>query len=87
MMIDATVPGLRYARVTEYVAPMYTLVPAPSQSGASSYHMFFAFVPIDDENTWVYAFDYSLKGEISEEHRAHIRAWFKPITHPGRQGV
>ena len=64
--------GLTYARVTEFVTPFFGFIPAPSKTGASSYHIWNAAVPIDDENTWIYLVDYSLLDPIPEHTRELI---------------
>jgi phthalate 4,5-dioxygenase len=57
--------GKYYWRITPYVMPAFTLVPP---RGDHPVHGHF-WVPIDDENTWVYTFDYHPTRALTGEER------------------
>ncbi|NUR75891.1 MAG: aromatic ring-hydroxylating dioxygenase subunit alpha [Thermoleophilia bacterium] len=57
--------GNYYWRITPYVMPSFTLVPP---RGDHPVHGHF-WVPIDDENTWVYTFDYHPTRSLTPEER------------------
>jgi phthalate 4,5-dioxygenase oxygenase subunit len=62
---------MRYVRVTHFMAPFFTVVPAPA--GTAWQHM---FVPIDDENTMFRYVRYKTDGvPLSAEERAAHDAW------------
>ena len=61
----------RYVRVTQWIAPFYTLVPAPAGTGWQ--HM---FVPIDDVNTMFHYVRFKHDGvPMDEAERAAHQAW------------
>jgi len=61
----------RYIRVTHFMAPFYTVVPAPT--GTGWHHM---FVPIDDENTLFHYVRFKRDGvPLDAEERAAHDAW------------
>jgi phenylpropionate dioxygenase-like ring-hydroxylating dioxygenase large terminal subunit len=58
-----------YWRITPYVMPSFTLVPP---RGDHPVHGHF-WVPIDDENTWVYTFDYHPTRPLTAEERQAMK--------------
>lgn len=60
--------GGHYVRVTQWVMPCFALV-APLRAGVYSG---LAFVPKNDQECWVWLFDYRPEGPLSEEERRHI---------------
>jgi phthalate 4,5-dioxygenase len=61
--------GKYYWRITPWVMPSFTLVPP---RGDHPVHGHF-WVPIDDENTWVYTFDYHPTRALTPEERQHMK--------------
>ena len=62
---------MRYVRVTHFMAPFYTVVPAPKGTGWQ--HM---FVPIDDENTMFRYVRFKTDGvPLTDEDRAAHERW------------
>jgi phthalate 4,5-dioxygenase oxygenase subunit len=58
-----------YWRITPYVMPSFTLVPP---RGDHPVHGHF-WVPIDDENTWVYTFDYHPTRALTPDERQAMK--------------
>jgi phthalate 4,5-dioxygenase oxygenase subunit len=58
-----------YWRITPYVLPSFTMVPP---RGDHPVHGHF-WVPIDDENTWVYTFDYHPVRPLRDEERQAMK--------------
>jgi phthalate 4,5-dioxygenase len=58
-----------YWRITPYVMPSFTLVPP---RGDHPVHGHF-WVPIDDENTWVYTFDYHPTRPLTPDERQAMK--------------
>lgn len=69
-------PENYYWRINEWLMPWYTFT--PSEGGPAPYGLH-AWVPIDDENTWVYSFTWHADRPLSEEQLAGYRA--------GTQGI
>ncbi len=61
--------GTYYWRITPWVMPSFTLVPP---RGDHPVHGHF-WVPIDDENCWVYTFDYHALRALTPEERQAMR--------------
>jgi phenylpropionate dioxygenase-like ring-hydroxylating dioxygenase large terminal subunit len=61
--------GKYYWRITPYVMPSFTMVPP---RGDHPVHGHF-WVPIDDENCWVYTFDYHPTRALTPEERQAMR--------------
>jgi phthalate 4,5-dioxygenase len=64
--------GSYYWRITPWVMPSFTLVPP---RGDHPVHGHF-WVPIDDENCWVYTFDYHPLRALTEEERQAMKDGF-----------
>jgi phenylpropionate dioxygenase-like ring-hydroxylating dioxygenase large terminal subunit len=64
--------GQYYWRITPWVMPAFTLVPP---RGDHPVHGHF-WVPIDDENCWVYTFDYHPVRALTQDELAHMRAGY-----------
>ncbi|MGH8968353.1 MAG: Rieske 2Fe-2S domain-containing protein [Actinomycetes bacterium] len=64
--------GQYYWRITPWVMPSFTLVP-PRGDHPVHGHL---WVPIDDENCWVYTFDYHPVRALTEQEVANMRAGF-----------
>ena len=62
--------GTYYWRITPYVMPSFTMVPP---RGDHPVHGHF-WVPIDDENCWVYTFDYHPTRALTDEERENMKA-------------
>src|ERR687886_596144 len=60
--------GKYYWRITPYVMPSFTIVPP---RGDHPVHGHF-WVPIDDENCWVYTFDYHPTRALTDDERRHM---------------
>jgi phthalate 4,5-dioxygenase len=63
---------MQYVRVTEFIAPFYSMFPAPHGYGNMQ-----AFVPIDDENTMLYFVKYNYTGPMDEAERERHYQWSK----------
>jgi phenylpropionate dioxygenase-like ring-hydroxylating dioxygenase large terminal subunit len=61
--------GRYYWRITPYVLPSFTMVPP---RGDHPVHGHF-WVPIDDENTWVYTFDYHPTRALTPDERRAMK--------------
>jgi phthalate 4,5-dioxygenase len=61
--------GKYYWRITPWVMPSFTMVPP---RGDHPVHGHF-WVPIDDENTWVYTFDYHTVRALTPEERQAMK--------------
>jgi phthalate 4,5-dioxygenase oxygenase subunit len=62
---------MRYVRVTQFIAPFYTQVPAPPGTGWQ--HM---FVPVDDENTMFHYVRFKTDGvALTDDERTAHQAW------------
>jgi phthalate 4,5-dioxygenase len=61
--------GKYYWRITPWVMPSFTMVPP---RGDHPVHGHF-WVPIDDENTWVYTFDYHTVRALTAEERQAMK--------------
>ena len=59
-------PRSEYVRITPFVLPWYTMTPSESADEKVS-RLFHAWVPIDDENTWVYYLKYCPGRPIEEK--------------------
>jgi phthalate 4,5-dioxygenase oxygenase subunit len=64
--------GQYYWRITPWIMPSFTMVPP---RGDHPVHGHF-WVPIDDENCWVYTFDYHPVRALSDDERANMKAGF-----------
>jgi phthalate 4,5-dioxygenase oxygenase subunit len=53
--------GNFYWRVTQWLLPMYSLIPSPDWPRGGR-----AWVPIDDEHTWTFAYSYNAERPLSE---------------------
>jgi phthalate 4,5-dioxygenase oxygenase subunit len=62
--------GRYYWRITPWVLPSFTMIPP---RGDHPVHGHF-WVPIDDENCWVYTYDYHPTRPLAEEELAAMRA-------------
>jgi phenylpropionate dioxygenase-like ring-hydroxylating dioxygenase large terminal subunit len=62
--------GRYYWRITPWVMPNFTMVP-PRADHPMHGHF---WVPIDDENCWVYSFDYHPVRPLTREERSAVRA-------------
>ena len=62
----------QYVRVTEFIAPIYAMFPAPKGYGNTQ-----AFVPIDDEHTMLYFVKYHYDRAIGDEERQLHYSWSK----------
>jgi phenylpropionate dioxygenase-like ring-hydroxylating dioxygenase large terminal subunit len=47
--------GDSYVRITPFIMPWYTIVPFPADQTQAAH----AWVPIDDEHTWIFTFNYT----------------------------
>lgn len=56
-----------YWRITQWMAPMFTLIPSAAWPIGGR-----AWVPIDDENTYSWDFNYSLDGPLSDDFHAFV---------------
>src|SRR5919202_319139 len=79
--------GKYYWRITPYVMPAFTIVPP---RGDHPVHGHF-WVPIDDENTWVYTFDYHPTRDLTPDelqamkdghgvHSKNITGTYRPVA-------
>jgi phenylpropionate dioxygenase-like ring-hydroxylating dioxygenase large terminal subunit len=59
-----------YYRVTQWLFPWYTLIP-PFGEHALGGHV---FVPMDDENTWVWSINFHIHRPLNEEELADLKA-------------
>ena len=62
----------QYVRVTEFIAPIYAMFPAPKGYGNTQ-----ALVPIDDEHTMLYFVKYHYDRPIDAEERRFHYSWSK----------
>ena len=62
--------GHYYWRVTPWVMPNFTMVPPRADHPVHGHF----WVPIDDENCWVYTFDYHPVRPLTEDERASMKA-------------
>jgi phthalate 4,5-dioxygenase oxygenase subunit len=62
----------QYVRVTEFIAPIYAMFPAPKGYGNTQ-----VFVPIDDEHTMLYFVKYHYDRPIDAEERRFHHSWSK----------
>jgi len=69
-------PDNYYWRINEWLVPWYTFT--PSEGGPAPYGLH-AWVPIDDQNSWVYSFTWYPDRPLSDEQLAGYRA--------GTQGI
>jgi phthalate 4,5-dioxygenase oxygenase subunit len=61
-----------YWRITPYVMPAFTMIPP---RGDHPVHGHF-WVPIDDENCWVYSFDYHPTRPLTDDELEHMKAGY-----------
>jgi hypothetical protein len=61
--------GSYYWRITQWVLPNFTMIPP---RGGHSVHGHF-WVPIDDENCWVWSYEYHPARPLTEEELAAVR--------------
>jgi phthalate 4,5-dioxygenase oxygenase subunit len=61
-----------YWRVTPWVMPSLTMVPPRGDHPVHGH----IWVPIDDENCWVYTFDYHPVRPLSEDELSHMKAGY-----------
>jgi phenylpropionate dioxygenase-like ring-hydroxylating dioxygenase large terminal subunit len=59
-----------YWRINQWFAPWYTTIPAFTGDGPLAGH---AWIPIDDETTWVFAFSYHPTRALTEGELVHMR--------------
>ncbi len=62
--------GHYYWRITPWVMPSFTMVPPRADHPVHGH----VWVPIDDENCWVYTFDYHPLRSLTDGERAAMRA-------------
>jgi phenylpropionate dioxygenase-like ring-hydroxylating dioxygenase large terminal subunit len=62
--------GHYYWRITPWVMPSFTMVPPRADHPVHGH----IWVPIDDENCWVYTFDYHPVRPLSDDERSAMRA-------------
>jgi hypothetical protein len=70
-----------YWRITQFLLPFYTMIP-PSGTYADSSRVPYnghAWVPIDDENTWVWSFGANPHGDWTEDERERMINRWGPI--------
>ncbi|GAC1314880.1 MAG: Rieske 2Fe-2S domain-containing protein [Chloroflexota bacterium] len=75
-----TSDGEFYWRVTQWLLPMYSLIPSPVWPRGGR-----AWVPIDDEHTWTFGYSYNGERPLSERDVKSIDsgAAFPPRLRPG----
>jgi phenylpropionate dioxygenase-like ring-hydroxylating dioxygenase large terminal subunit len=56
-----------YWRITQWMAPMFSVIPSAAWPIGGR-----AWIPIDDENTYCWDFNYSMDGELSQQFMDHI---------------
>jgi phenylpropionate dioxygenase-like ring-hydroxylating dioxygenase large terminal subunit len=57
-----------YWRITQFLMPFYSMIAGPIEHGSSiNGH---AWVPIDDENSWVFTLTWNADGPITDEEKA-----------------
>ena len=56
-------PGFYYWRISQWIMPWYTMIPPYGENALNGH----AFVPIDDENCWVWSMTYKPAAALSEK--------------------